>query len=112
MDIDLFPGEILGVLGPNGAGKTVFFNLVSGIYTPTGGQIYFEGRRIDGFAPHMIAEAGIGRTFQIVKPLKSLTVLENVLVAFGVGLYGRLWQIWGRWASAPTSSRQWRSLKR
>ncbi len=97
VDIDLFPGEILGVLGPNGAGKTVFFNLVSGIYTPTGGQIYFEGRRIDGFAPHMIAEAGIGRTFQIVKPLKTLTVLENVLVAFGVGLYGRLWQIWGRW---------------
>ena len=95
VDLTLFPGEILGVLGPNGAGKTVFFNLVSGIYEPTEGEILFKGRRIDGLPPHVIARAGIGRTFQIVKPLKSLTVLENVLVSLGVARYGRLSRIWG-----------------
>ena len=72
-------GEILGLLGPNGAGKTVCFNLVSGLYKPTAGQITFEGQRTDGLPSHVIADLGIGRTFQIVKPFAHLTVLENVL---------------------------------
>ncbi len=100
VDLTLFSGEILGVLGPNGAGKTVFFNLVSGIYEPTEGEIFFKETRIDGYAPHAIAALGIGRTFQIVKPLKSLTVLENVLVSLGVARYGRLSRIWGPFRSA------------
>jgi branched-chain amino acid transport system ATP-binding protein len=80
-------GEILGLLGPNGAGKTVTFNLISGVYKPTAGEVWFDGRRIDGLAPHAIAALGLGRTFQIVKPFAALTVLENALVARGVTRY-------------------------
>ncbi len=99
VDCDVFPAEILGILGPNGAGKTVFFNLISGIYEPTAGEIFFQGRRIDGLPPHRVAWAGIGRTFQIVKPFGTLTVLENVLVARGISRYKSLVRIWGRWRS-------------
>lgn len=99
VSVDVSAGEILGIIGPNGAGKTVFFNLVSGIYQPTAGEIFFRGKRIDGLPPHMVARAGIGRTFQIVKPFATLTVLNNVLVARGVARYGSLLDIWGRWQS-------------
>jgi len=97
VDFDAFPAEILGILGPNGAGKTVLFNLISGIYTPSAGDILFRGTSISGLAPHVIARAGIGRTFQIVKPFSTLTVLENVLVARGVTRYHSLVSIWRRW---------------
>lgn len=99
VDMDLYPGEILGLLGPNGAGKTVCFNLISGVYPPTAGEIAFEGRRIDGTAPYRIAVLGIGRTFQIVKPFGALTVLENVLVARGISRYGRFSRLWSAWKS-------------
>ncbi len=58
VSFDVFPGEILGILGPNGAGKTVLFNLISGIYEPSSGEIWFSGERIDGIPPHMIAQKG------------------------------------------------------
>jgi branched-chain amino acid transport system ATP-binding protein len=99
VDFELSKGEILGVLGPNGAGKTVLFNLISGIYQPTSGEIRLNGQRIDGLPPHLIAQRGIGRTFQIVKPFGSLTVLQNVLVARGVAKYGHLSRIWSPWGS-------------
>jgi len=91
------PGEILGLLGPNGAGKTVCFNLISGVYKPTAGQITFDGRRTDGLPPHVIATLGIGRTFQIVKPFAHLSVIENVLAARGISRYPRLSKIWSGW---------------
>ncbi|SHE49810.1 amino acid/amide ABC transporter ATP-binding protein 1, HAAT family [Desulfofundulus australicus DSM 11792] len=72
-------GEILGLIGPNGSGKTTIFNLINGFYPLTSGEIYFQGRRIDGLPPHKICALGIGRTFQVVKPLKRMTVLENVM---------------------------------
>lgn len=97
VDFNVLPREILGILGPNGAGKTVLFNLISGIYEPTAGEIHFCGRRIDKLPPHLIAQRGMGRTFQIVKPFGSLTVLQNVLVARGVMRYGHLTKIWGPW---------------
>jgi branched-chain amino acid transport system ATP-binding protein len=97
VDLEINTGEILGLLGPNGAGKTVCFNLISGVYRPTQGEIQFRGRRIDGLPSHLIARRGIGRTFQIVKPFASLTVLENVLVARGVTRYGRFGQLWTPW---------------
>jgi branched-chain amino acid transport system ATP-binding protein len=101
IDFDVFPGEILGILGPNGAGKTVLFNLISGIYQPSGGQIVFRDQRLDALAPHQVALSGIGRTFQIVKPFSSLTVLQNVMVACGISRYGHLSKIWRPWGSKP-----------
>ena len=99
VDLEIHSGEILGLLGPNGAGKTVCFNLITGVYRPTEGEIHFDGRRIDGLPAHLIARRGIGRTFQIVKPFASLTVLENVLVARGIRRYGRFGRLWGPWKS-------------
>ena len=72
--------EILFVIGPNGAGKTTVFNLISGFFHPDEGKIVFEGKDISGLAPHETSRMGIGRTFQIVKPLASLSVLENVML--------------------------------
>ena len=74
------PGETVSIIGPNGAGKTTVFNLITGFYQPTSGEIKFEGLDLVGRKPHKIALAGIGRTFQVVKPLRGLSVFENVLV--------------------------------
>lgn len=82
--------EILGIIGPNGAGKTTLFNLLSGIYGPSRGQIFFQGKAIHGLKPYQIALSGIGRTFQIVRPFGNLDVLRNLLVAYGHRFYPRL----------------------
>jgi branched-chain amino acid transport system ATP-binding protein len=81
VSFDLHQGQILGLIGPNGAGKTTVFNVVSGYYPPTRGRVEFLGRDITGRPPYVLAELGIGRTFQIVKPFAGLSVLENVTVA-------------------------------
>jgi ABC-type branched-subunit amino acid transport system ATPase component len=73
-------GEILFIIGPNGAGKTTVFNLLSGFFHPNEGTILFQGKDISRLAPHRAARLGIGRTFQIVKPLPNLTVLQNVML--------------------------------
>ena len=74
------PGEILGLIGPNGAGKTTAFNVISGFYTPSSGDVRFKGESIVGLKPHQICRRGLTRTFQIVQPFANLTVLENVMV--------------------------------
>jgi branched-chain amino acid transport system ATP-binding protein len=86
VDFHVSQGEIVGLIGPNGSGKTTLFNVISGLYKPDGGEITFRGNRIGGVAPHKIAAMGIGRTFQIVRPLMDLTLTENVTTAV---LYGR-----------------------
>jgi len=73
-------GEVLFIVGPNGAGKTTLFNLITGFLPPDEGIIRFAGRSLAGVPPHLAARLGIGRTFQIVKPLRNLTVLENVML--------------------------------
>jgi branched-chain amino acid transport system ATP-binding protein len=73
-------GGINALIGPNGAGKTTIFNMIAGVYAPDSGSIVFEGRRIDRLRPDQVCNAGIGRTFQIVKPFAGLTVLDNVMV--------------------------------
>ena len=73
-------GEIVSIIGPNGAGKTTFFNLLTGQLAPTSGQVRLRGEQINRLAPHQRAQLGMGRTFQISKPLIALTALENVMI--------------------------------
>ena len=77
---DVEQHAIVAMIGPNGAGKTTIFNLVAGVYAPDGGEIRFRGKRISGLRPEAVCAAGIGRTFQIVKPFAGLSVLDNVIV--------------------------------
>ena len=85
-------GEILGIIGPNGAGKTTLFNLVSGVYPPSSGELSLQGESILRLKPHQISRLGIGRTFQIVRPFQNLDVETNVLVAYGHRYYPSLWK--------------------
>lgn len=81
VDITVPEGGLYGLIGPNGAGKTTIFNLITGIYEPTEGEIIFDGSKISGLKPHVIAKKGIARTFQNIRLFKDLTVLENILIA-------------------------------
>lgn len=80
ISLDVQPGQIYGIIGPNGAGKSTLFNEISGYVTPDSGRISFEGKDITGHPPYELCKLGIGRTFQIVKPFPSRTVLDNVVV--------------------------------
>jgi branched-chain amino acid transport system ATP-binding protein len=88
VDMQLKRGEILGIIGPNGAGKTTFINVLTGIFPPTDGRIYFEGRDISALPAHIRSRMGITRTFQISRPLADLTLIENVMMGamFASGL--------------------------
>jgi branched-chain amino acid transport system ATP-binding protein len=86
VSFELRAGEILGLMGANGAGKTTLFSIIAGNVAPSAGEIWFDDRRIDGRGPHQVNRLGIARTFQIVRPFASMTVLENVSVG---ALYGR-----------------------
>ncbi len=77
-------GEILGIIGPNGAGKTTFFNICSGIFKPTAGEIIFRGEPITGLLTEKIARKGMARTFQNIQLFKYMTVLENVKIGFHI----------------------------
>ncbi|HTN51001.1 MAG TPA: ABC transporter ATP-binding protein [Anaeromyxobacter sp.] len=93
VDLELRPGEILGVIGPNGAGKTTLFSLIAGSLAPTSGEVWLDGRRVDGLPAHRLVRLGIARTHQIVRPFPNLTVAENVAVG---AIHGR-----ARAAGAP-----------
>ena len=88
VSIEFRDNEILGIIGPNGAGKTTFINVIAGIYLPTEGKIFFEGRDVSEVPAHKRCHLGIGRTFQLVRPLPGLSLVENVMVGslFGKGL--------------------------
>jgi branched-chain amino acid transport system ATP-binding protein len=79
-------GRVISLIGPNGAGKTTFFNMLTGVYKPTGGSITFLGHDVTGKPPHAITSLGIGRTFQNIRLFQNMTALENVLV----GMHSRL----------------------
>jgi branched-chain amino acid transport system ATP-binding protein len=81
LTLDVPRGALYGLIGPNGAGKTTVFNLLTGVYQPTEGEIHFDGRRVDGRPPYEIANRGIARTFQNIRLFADMTVLENVMTA-------------------------------
>jgi branched-chain amino acid transport system ATP-binding protein len=86
VDFYIEPGMIAGLIGPNGAGKTTLFNNITGLYTPTKGEIVFDGGRVSGLRPHEVQARGIARTFQNIRLFGQMTALENVLV----GMHSRL----------------------
>lgn len=81
-NLTLNPGDLAGLIGPNGAGKTTVFNMITGVYQISGGDIRFQGESIVGLEPHEITQLGIGRTFQNIRLFPNLTVLDNVRIAY------------------------------
>lgn len=88
VDFALEPGEIVGLIGPNGAGKTTLINCITGTLPTNSGQVQFQDRTITGMQPYEIARMGISRTYQIVKPFRNLTVLDNIMVGALFGAKG------------------------
>ena len=86
IDFQVSDGEIVGLIGPNGAGKTTLFNMISGVYKPTSGKLFYEDKDLSKMKPHNICKLGIARTYQIVRPFLNMTVLENAMVG---SLYGK-----------------------
>jgi len=80
LDFQLQEGEILGLVGPNGSGKSTTFNLITGFYPPDKGRILFKGEDITGLQPYRICQKGIGRTFQLIKPLSKMSILQNIMI--------------------------------
>ena len=85
-------GSIVSLIGPNGAGKTTFYNMLTGVYTPTAGRVIFLGEDLTAKPPHAYTQRGIGRTFQNIRLFKNMTALENVLVGMHVRLKGNLFE--------------------
>ncbi|MCJ7434136.1 MAG: ABC transporter ATP-binding protein [Anaerolineales bacterium] len=102
-NLSINPGEIHGLIGPNGAGKTTIFNLITGIYTPSEGDILLDGKSIKGMRPHLIAAAGLARTFQNLLLWRHMTVLEHVKLA----RYSKLdYGLTGAFFNTPKRSRE------
>jgi branched-chain amino acid transport system ATP-binding protein len=85
-EMEIHKGELVGLIGPNGAGKTTVFNMVTGVYRPTEGEVRLAGERLNGLKPYAITARGIARTFQNIRLFASLTVFDNVRAAFNLHL--------------------------
>jgi len=110
-EIEIMPNELIGLIGPNGSGKTTTFNLLTGVYAPTEGDIIFDGKSIAGKKPYYINNLGIARTFQNIRLFKGLSVIENVKTAFHAQMkYGvisgilRLPQYWREESATHTKA--------
>jgi branched-chain amino acid transport system ATP-binding protein len=106
VSFSVLQGSVHAVIGPNGAGKTTFFNLVTGVYAPDSGQIFFQEQEIQGKPVHELVGRGIARTFQNVELFESLTVLENVLVGQYVRTRCGFWGAVGRWPRVRKEEQQ------
>ncbi len=102
INFEVSKGEIFGIVGPNGAGKTTLFNVISGLLRPDLGKLIFKGRDITHLEAYKRAELGIGRTFQVVRPFKSMTVLESVATSLGKEFYRNLFKSIKKWKSVYT----------
>ncbi len=91
VDMSVRQGDVFGIIGPNGAGKTTFFNVCTGVYTPTAGSIFLDGEDITGLPPEQIARRGMARTFQNIKLFKFMSVFENINIGFHVHTKTGIW---------------------
>ncbi len=103
-DISFFVknGEVFGIVGPNGAGKTTLFNIISGLIKPNGGRLIYKKQDITHLSAFKRAQIGIGRTFQVVRPFRSMTVLESVATSLGKEFYNNLLVSLKRWKTQST----------
>src|SRR5690348_15098227 len=92
VDFTVPRNSIVSLIGPNGAGKTTFFNMLTGVYKPTAGQVFFDNEDMTGKPPHAFTQRGIGRTFQNIRLFQNMTALENVLVGMHVRMKGNLFE--------------------
>ena len=92
VDFTVPRGKVVSLIGPNGAGKTTFFNMLTGVYKPTAGRVFFAGEDMTGKPPHAFTKRGIGRTFQNIRLFQNMTALENVLVGMHTRLKGNLFE--------------------
>ncbi len=106
LDLEIDAGEIVSLIGPNGAGKTTVFNVITGVYQPSSGDVRFLGRSIAGLAPHSIARLGIARTFQSLRLFLNMSVLENVMAATYGGTKAMPWESILRLPRARREERQ------
>jgi branched-chain amino acid transport system ATP-binding protein len=113
-DVDFMvpEGSIVSLIGPNGAGKTTFFNMLTGVYKPTGGTISFSGENVTGKPPHAITERGMGRTFQNIRLFQNMTALENVLVGMHARLKGGIIGSITRFSGSPVDREEARARER
>ena len=104
--------SIVSLIGPNGAGKTTFFNMLTGVYKPTAGQIAFAGENVTGKPPHAITQRGMGRTFQNIRLFQNMTALENVLVGMHSRLKGGIAGSITRFPGSPVDKEEDRARER
>jgi branched-chain amino acid transport system ATP-binding protein len=106
VSFEVYAQEILGVIGPNGAGKTTLFNLLTGVYPVSSGKFFLQNTCLNGLPGFRIAAQGIGRTFQNIRLFKEMSVVENVLTAFGSRIQSSLWDSWFRTKKFRTEEKQ------
>src|SRR2546427_2597662 len=107
--LTVLPQSITGLIGPNGAGKSTLFNIIAGLYRPDGGEIWFDGTRIDGLPPYEIVHLGLTKTWQIPHELRNLTVLENLVLAAKGNSGERLLNLFFRPRQVKRDEKQWRA---
>lgn len=110
--LTVLPHSITGLIGPNGAGKSTLFNIIAGLYRPDGGEIWFNGTRIDGLPPYEIVHLGLTKTWQIPHELRNLTVLENVVLAAKGNSGERLLNLFIRPREVKRDEKRWRARAR
>src|SRR3989442_5169108 len=110
--LTVLPQSITGLIGPNGAGKSTLFNIIAGLYRPDGGEIWFDGTRIDGLPPYQIVHLVLTKTWQIPHELRNLPVLENLVLAAKGNSGERLLNLFFRPRQLKRDEKQWRARPR